>query len=83
VDRSPGELRTLRDFFGTDFVASSSKSGTTRTFHSLSDALEESINARVSAGIHFQTADLQGAKLGRTVARYLHEHSFQPVDDRS
>jgi hypothetical protein len=76
-------LRTLRYFFGTDhigFTASSNKSGTTRTFHRLSDALQENINARVWAGIHFRTADLQGARLGKTVARYLHKHYFQPVD---
>ena len=61
-------------------TASSNKSGTTRTFHRLSDALQENINARVWAGIHFRTADLQGARLGKTVARYLHKHYFQPVD---
>ena len=75
-------LTTLRYFFGTNdvsFTATSNKSGTTRTFHSLSDALQENINARVWAGIHFRTADLQGVKLGTTVARYLHHHYFQPT----
>ena len=75
-------LRTLHYFFGTNdvsFAATSNKSGTTRTFHSLSDALKENINARVWAGIHFRTADLQGVKLGTTVARYLHHHYFQPI----
>jgi ribosomal protein L32 len=61
------------------FTATSNKSGTTRTFHSLSDALKENINARVWAGIHFRTAVLQGVKLGTKVARYLHKHYFQPV----
>jgi hypothetical protein len=75
-------LRTLRYFFGTNNVsitATSNKSGTTRTFDRLSDALTENINARVWAGIHFRTADLQGVKLGITVARYLHHHYFQPT----
>ena len=75
-------IGTLRYFFGTDdvsFTATSNKSGTTRTYHSLSDALQENINARVWAGIHFRTADLQGVKLGTTVARYLHQHYFQPA----
>ena len=58
---------------------SSNKSGTTRTFHRFSDALKENINARVWAGIHFRTADIQGAKLGEKVARYLHNHYLQPV----
>ena len=53
--------------------------GTTRTFHRFSDALQENINARVWAGIHFRTADIQGAKLGEKVARYLHKHYLQPA----
>ena len=75
-------VRTLQSYFGTDRVtitASSNKSGTTRTFHRLSAALEENINARVWAGIHFRTADRQGARLGRAVARYLSRHLLQPV----
>jgi PAP2 superfamily len=76
-------VRTLQGFFGTDKVAfsvSSNKSGTTRTFNRFSDALKENINARVWAGIHFRTADVQGALLGKKVARYLHKHYLQPVD---
>lgn len=76
-------LRTLRYFFHTDkvaFSASSNKTGTTRTYQRLSDALQENINARVWAGIHFRTADTAGATLGKKVARYLHKHYLQPVD---
>ena len=76
-------LRTLRYFFHSDnvaFSASSNKTGTTRTYPRLSDALEENINARVWAGIHFRTADLEGARLGKNVARYLHKHYLQPID---
>jgi hypothetical protein len=75
-------VQTLRHFFGTDkvaFSASSNKSGTTRTFDGFSEALEENINARVWAGIHFRTADLQGAILGEKVAKYLQRHYFQPT----
>jgi PAP2 superfamily len=75
-------LRTLRYFFHTDkvaFSASSNKTGTTRTFPRLSDALDENINARVWAGIHFRTADVAGAALGKKVARYLHRHYLQRV----
>jgi PAP2 superfamily len=75
-------VRTLQYFFGTDdiaFSATSTRSGTTRHFARLSDALRENIDARVWAGIHFRTADIQGAKLGRTVARYLHAHDFRPA----
>ena len=75
-------MQTLQDFFGSDrltFSLTSHKSATTRTFHRLSDALQENIDARVWAGIQFRTADIQGAILGRKVARHLHRHFFGPV----
>jgi hypothetical protein len=75
-------LTTLGNFFGTDRVAfsvHSNKSGTTRTFNRLSVTLRENINARIWAGIHFRTSDVEGARLGRKVADYLHQHYFQPV----
>src|SRR5438309_2883184 len=77
--------QTLQNFFGTDkiaFSAFSNKSCTTRTFDRFSDALEEVIDARVWAGIHFRTADEQGAKLGKKVAHYVDKHYFQRVRRR-
>ncbi len=77
---------TLKNFFGTDriaFNAFSNKSCTTRSFDRFSDALEEVIDARVWAGIHFRTADEQGAKLGKKVAHYLKQHYFQPIRRRN
>jgi hypothetical protein len=73
---------TLQHFFGTDsvpFSLTSNESGTTRHFARLSGVLREVLNARVWAGIHFRTADLEGAQLGETVARYEDRHYFQPV----
>ena len=75
-------VNTLQNFFGTDkisFSALSNKSCTTRSFRGFSDALKEVIDARVWAGIHFRTADTQGAALGKKVAQYLKKHYFQPV----
>jgi PAP2 superfamily len=75
-------VHTLEDFFGTDriaFSAFSNKSCTTRSFERFSHALKEVIDARVWAGIHFRTADTQGAVLGKRVAHYLKKHYFQPV----
>jgi len=75
-------VHTLQNFFGTDriaFSAFSNKSGTTRSFDRFSDALKEVIDARVWGGIHFRTADMQGAVLGKKVAHYLGKHYFQPV----
>jgi PAP2 superfamily len=76
-------IHTLQNFFGTDkiaFSAFSNKSGTTRSFDRFSDALKEVIDARVWAGIHFRTADMQGAVLGKKVAHWLDKHYFEPVD---
>ena len=75
-------MHTLQNFFGTDkirFSAFSNKSCTTRSFERFSDVLKELIDARVWAGIHFRTADVQGAVLGKKVAQYLKKHYFQPV----
>jgi hypothetical protein len=72
-------VRTLQDFFGTDKVGFSSRTRTTRSFDRLSEALKEVIDARVWGGIHFRTADVQGAVLGKKVAHWLRRHDFQPV----
>jgi PAP2 superfamily len=75
-------VHTLKNFFGTDrigFSAFSNKSCTTRSFDRFSHVLKEVIDARVWAGIHFRTADVQGSVLGKKVAHYLEKHYFQPV----
>ena len=74
---------TLRNFFGTDWMAFStfsSLSGTTREFTRFSQAVKEILNARVWGGIHFRAADEQGATIGRKVARYARLHYFEPVE---
>jgi hypothetical protein len=73
-------LETLERFFGSDRVPLTITSGrarTTRHFRRLSDALEEIVDARVWAGVHFRTADEDGAELGGRVARRVDRHRFQ------
>jgi hypothetical protein len=79
-------VTTLRSFFGTDKVAITVVSNKcspapcpNRTFDRLSLALKEIIDARVWGGIHFRTADVQGAVLGKKVAKYLEKHYFLPT----
>src|SRR5262245_1225191 len=75
-------VNTLQNFFGTDrksFSAFSNKSCTTRSFDRFSDMLKQVIDARVWGGIHFRTADTQGAVLGKKVGHYLKKHYFRPV----
>jgi hypothetical protein len=76
----------LRTYFGTDkvpFTAVSNKCSPApcpnRSFDRLSLALKEIIDARVWGGIHFRTADVQGAVLGKKVARYMRAHYFLPT----
>jgi hypothetical protein len=76
-------LHTLHNFFGTDKIAFDVQSprfpGYSRHYGRFSQALREIIGARVWGGIHFRTADEQGAVLGRKVAHYLKKHDFRPV----
>ena len=80
-------LQTLADFFGRDKVAFTVVSGRSlngtpippRRFLSFSQARQEIIDARVWGGIHFRTADRQGAWLGRQVARNVRTNYFLPV----
>ncbi len=83
---SSAALSTMREFFGTDEIrfdmVSSRFPGTpaqTRHFDRFSDALKEVIEARVWGGIHFRTADTQGAVLGEKVAYWERQHFFQPL----
>jgi hypothetical protein len=72
----------LRSFFGTDkiaFSATSPGTGTTRSFTSFSQALEENIDARVFGGMHFRTADVQGVELREEVARWERKYYFRPA----
>jgi hypothetical protein len=77
-------LHTFRRFFGTDEIAFDVHSGRfpgqPRRFVRFTGALEEIIDARVWGGIHFRTADVQGAVIGKKVARYMSRHYFQRVN---
>jgi hypothetical protein len=76
------ELRVLTMFFGDNVrygVTSSRFGGETRFLDHFSTALAEIVEARIWAGLHFRTADVQSVGLGENVARYMTENYFQPV----
>ena len=81
---SGATFQTLRDFFGTDRIAFDVHSGRfpgqPRHFETFSAALKEVIDARVWGGIHFRTADVQGAVIGKKVAHWVRKYYFQPVE---
>jgi len=84
----------LQSFFGTDAPQGgfqiTSSSGLlspvdprTRSFDSFSQAIAELIEARIWAGLHFRTADVQAKTLGWNVADYMADNYFQPVGSQS
>jgi hypothetical protein len=78
---SSATLHAIQDFFGTDKlsfdIASSRFPAQPRHYDRCSQALSEVIDARVWGGIHFRTADTQGAVIGKKVAQWEKKHYFQ------
>ena len=74
-------MATLQDFFGTDHIGwtDTTNGGLTRSFTRFSEAIDEVVDARMWSGIHFRTADEQGAKIGKQVAKYRDRHFFERV----
>jgi hypothetical protein len=76
------QLGVLQRFFRTDNVSfgvtSSRFGGETRFFNRFSEPLNEIVEARIWAGLHFRTADVQSVTLGEKVVRYMAKHYFQP-----
>jgi hypothetical protein len=69
--------------FGSDPTTFTLKHATdpmSRTYEHFRDVCDDTIDARVYQGIHFRSADEQGAKIGRDVARWVDNHALQPVN---
>jgi hypothetical protein len=77
-------LNVMQSYFGSDKIAYKVPSvqfpGELREFDRFSDALKEIIDARIWAGLHYRTADMQAQILGRKVAHYMEKNYFQPLD---
>jgi hypothetical protein len=54
----------------------------TRTFSGFNQALDELVEARIWAGLHFRNADVQARQLGTNVANFAAANYFQPVGNR-
>jgi hypothetical protein len=77
-------LTVLEIFFGTneigfDVTSSRFPSEPARHFDRFSEPLDEIVEARIWAGLHYRTADVQAVILGRNVAEYMADNYFQPV----
>ena len=70
----------LRRFFDSDDIAYTlTAAGVTRSFTSLSQAGEESIDARVYGGMHFRTGCERGLRQGAQVAKFAFNHYLKPA----
>jgi hypothetical protein len=78
----------LRRFFGDDPVGGPFQITSTfvnpggpavRTFTTFTQPLTEVIEARIWAGLHYRSSDVQGQALGRNVANYGARHYFQSI----
>jgi hypothetical protein len=76
-------MTAAKRYFATDtinFQLTSTLAGTTaRNYTRFSDVIGEVIDARVWNGLHFRTADNQGALLGQRVAAWVARNYFRPV----
>ncbi len=78
-------MHTAETFFGkgeTDFSLVRIVPGgenVTRQYERFTDVIDDTIDARIYQGIHFRSADVQGAKLGQDAAQWLDKHAFKPV----
>ena len=77
----------LARFFGTDFVAFSTESGTpfpgiSRSYQSFSHAALENAQSRVYAGIHFRSACTHGLRVGEKIGAFAFKHYLRPMSRR-
>ena len=73
---SSAMAETLARLFGDDpgvpiVAASPSNAALLRTWMTFSEGVDEVVEARIYSGIHFRTADEQGARIGRKLAKLV------------
>lgn len=78
-------MHAARLFFGTDRISftlnnSASTPPTVREYHRLTDVIDDAIDGRVLIGLHFRSADIQGAWLGKKVAQWVNRYEFGPAE---
>ncbi len=74
--------KALAGFFDTDrvtFSVESAVTGTTRSYERFRDSAKEVYDARTWAGLHFRNSTMEGAQIGKKVARYVVANFFRPV----
>jgi hypothetical protein len=79
-------MYTAKAFFGRDKLRFdvvrivAGVPNVTRSYKRFTDVVDDTIEARVLQGLHFRSADVQGARMGQNVAHWLNKHFFRPVN---
>jgi hypothetical protein len=77
-------MDALTAFFGTDevpFSVTSVVTGTTHSFASFEEVVDEVDHARVYGGMHYRHSVKEGNRLGRRVTDYVLKHHFKVNDE--
>ena len=72
-------MATAEAFLGkkADLRITNLVTGVTREYTRFDDVPKDTIEARILQGLHFRSADVQGARLGKDVARWVDKHYFK------
>jgi hypothetical protein len=78
-------MHAARLFFGTDRISftlhnPASVPATVREYQRLTDVIDDAVDGRILIGLHFRSADTQGAWLGKKVAQWVDRHEFGPAE---
>ena len=78
-------MYSARAYFGTNKVSftlnnTASIPPTSRSYDRFTDFVDDAIVGRILIGLHFRSADEQGAWLGRKVAQWVTKHEFDALD---
>jgi len=80
-----GVMNGAKAFFGSDAaefdivsagLGPGTGTGSTRHYSRFTDVIPDVIEARILGGLHFRTADVNGAMLGKWVADYVDKNAF-------
>lgn len=74
-------MNAAKSFFGGDVAFSLTANLTTgpvtRTYDRFTDLVDDTIDARIYLGIHFRSADVDGAWIGKRAAHWVAGHEFR------
>lgn len=76
------QMEAAELFFGTDRTEFTvlHPNGGTRDYDHFRDVVKDTVDARIYQGLHFRSADVGAAHIGRDVARWVATNALQPLE---